>query len=75
MTEEMKPKKIDRAYSTTEAGQILGGIDQSTVYRLCRSGRLGYYKIGNRYKVRQSDIDQYLKTYGFVPQEEKEDKE
>lgn len=72
---EKQPRKIDPAYSTSKAGEIMGGIDPSTVWRLCVEGKIGYFKVGNRYKVRQSDIDRYMDRYAVVPKEDKEIKD
>lgn len=74
MTEKKKPEITDPAYSTTKAGIIMGGIERTTVYRLCKNGKLGHFTVGNTIKIRQSDIDAYLKKYGVVPEgEEKEE--
>lgn len=78
---DMKRKKsprgepIDPAYTTTQAGVRMGGLDTSTVWRLCRDGKLGYFKVGNRMKIRQSDIDRYLRKNTVSPTDEEETSE
>lgn len=35
-------------------------VSNMTVYRLIKSGELKAVRVGNRYRVRESDIHQYL---------------
>lgn len=35
-------------------------VSNMTVYRLIRSGALGATRIGNRYRIRESDVHKYL---------------
>ncbi|HEY8200377.1 MAG TPA: helix-turn-helix domain-containing protein [Actinomycetota bacterium] len=35
-------------------------VSNMTVYRLIRSGALGAVRVGNRYRVRSSDVHKYL---------------
>ncbi|HVE76595.1 MAG TPA: helix-turn-helix domain-containing protein [Actinomycetota bacterium] len=35
-------------------------VSNMTVYRLIRSGSLRAVQVGNRYRVRESDVHQYL---------------
>lgn len=35
-------------------------VSNMTVYRLIRSGNLNAVRIGNRYRIRESDVRKYL---------------
>lgn len=40
-------------------------VSNMTVYRLIRSGTLPAQRVGNRYWVRESDVETYLKNAYF----------
>lgn len=54
----MTPEQI---YTVEQAAEILQ-ISQETVKRLLRSGKLGGLKIGRLWRVRESDLQEFLKT-------------
>lgn len=35
-------------------------VSNMTVYRLIRSGSLGAVRVGNRYRIRESEVHKYL---------------
>lgn len=48
ITIDKKPKKLFKkaTYTVTEAAEILR-VHENTIYRLCRSGKLGAYRSGD----------------------------
>lgn len=38
-------------------------VSNMTVYRLIRSGELSAVRVGNRYRVNESDVDKYLNDH------------
>ena len=49
-----------RGYHIKDAQTYLGGISQSQLYKLFKSGRLQSYTIGNRRYVTQAVLDKYI---------------
>ena len=49
----------DKLLTPTEARQMLR-ISKSTLYRLIRSGRLPSIRVGDTYRIRMSELEEYL---------------
>ncbi|HVF12011.1 MAG TPA: helix-turn-helix domain-containing protein [Actinomycetota bacterium] len=45
--------------TVTEVARLMR-VSNMTVYRLIRSGELRAVQLGNRYRVRETDVHQYL---------------
>ena len=52
--------QLDTLLSTEEVAEYLG-VGQATVYRWCRDGGLPAVKIGRRWRVRRSALEEFLK--------------
>ncbi|MBA3490990.1 MAG: helix-turn-helix domain-containing protein, partial [Rubrobacteraceae bacterium] len=52
--------QLDRLLSTEEVAEYLGG-GQATVYRWCREGSLPAVKIGRRWRVRRSALEEFVR--------------
>ncbi len=37
-------------------------VSNMTVYRLIKSGQLGAIRVGKNYRIRESEVDRYLKA-------------
>lgn len=49
----------EKLLTPTEVQQQLR-ISKSTLYRLIRSGQLPYVRIGDAYRIRASELEEYL---------------
>lgn len=49
----------DKLLTRTEVQEILR-ISQSKIYRLIREKKFPSIRVGNTYRIRQSDLDEYL---------------
>ncbi|HEU5001430.1 MAG TPA: helix-turn-helix domain-containing protein [Actinomycetota bacterium] len=47
--------------SVAEVARVMR-VSNMTVYRLIRSGTLPAQRVGNRYRVRESDVEAYLRN-------------
>src|SRR5215218_8800842 len=52
--------QLDRLLSTEEVAEYLG-VGQATVYRWCREGSLPAVKIGRRWRVRRSALEEFVR--------------
>ena len=52
--------QLDRLLSTEEVAEYLG-LGQATVYRWCREGSLPAVKIGRRWRVRRSALEEFVR--------------
>src|ERR671913_777413 len=52
--------QLDRLLSTEEVAEYLG-VGQATVYRWCRDERLPSVKIGRRWRVRRSALEEFVR--------------
>jgi excisionase family DNA binding protein len=52
--------QLDRLLSTEEVAEYLG-VGQPTVYRWCREGSLPAVKIGRRWRVRRSALEEFVR--------------
>lgn len=50
----------DKYYSIYEVSEMLR-VAYLTVYRWIQSGRLNAYKAGKQYRIKQSDLDEFIK--------------
>lgn len=50
----------DKYYSIYEVSEMLK-VAYLTVYRWIQSGRLNAYKAGKQYRIKQSDLDEFIK--------------
>lgn len=57
---QQKQKEIKSDFLTVSEVAHLMRVSNMTVYRLIRSGALPAVQIGNRYRVRESDVHKYL---------------
>ena len=54
------PDQLDTLLSTEEVAEYLG-LGQATVYRWCREGSLPALKIGRRWRVRRSALEEFVR--------------
>ncbi len=68
---EVKGRSVDRAesdiLSIPELCQELG-MGKSWVYRKIKSGEIPSIKLGDRIKVKRSDLEEYLESNRYHPQ-------
>lgn len=57
---ELARKQISSDFLTVSEVARLMRVSDMTVYRLIKSGALKAVQVGRRYRVRQSDVHQYL---------------
>lgn len=57
---ELARKQISSEFLTVSEVARLMRVSDMTVYRLIKSGALRAVQVGRRYRVRQSDVHQYL---------------
>ncbi|MGH2722545.1 MAG: helix-turn-helix domain-containing protein [Actinomycetota bacterium] len=55
----MAREQTSEFLTVTEVARLMR-VSNMTVYRLIRSGALGAVRVGNRYRVRSSDVHKYL---------------
>lgn len=53
-------RKIDSEFMTVSEVAALMRVSNMTVYRLIRSGELNAVQVGNRYRIRESEVHRYL---------------
>src|SRR5829696_5501307 len=53
-------EQLDTLLSTEEVAEYLG-VGQATVYRWCREGSLPAVKIGRRWRVRRSALEEFVR--------------
>ncbi|MGI8426715.1 MAG: helix-turn-helix domain-containing protein [Actinomycetota bacterium] len=56
----MANKNVTSEFLTVTEVAKLMRVSNMTVYRLIKSGSLRAVQVGNRYRVRESDVHQYL---------------
>lgn len=58
ITKEEPTKKVftKKAYGVTEAAELLG-VHTNTVYRLCRKGKLGAFRVGNAWRIPGRELE------------------
>jgi excisionase family DNA binding protein len=56
----------DRLYEPVEVAFILG-IQQTTVQRMCRDGRIAALKPGRGWRISKSEVERYLKEGPLKP--------
>ena len=54
------PDQLDTLLSTEEVAEYLG-LGQATVYRWCREGNLPAVKIGRRWRIRRSALEEFVR--------------
>ncbi len=54
------PPEQKSEYMTVSEVALLMRVSNMTVYRLIRSGELKAVQVGNRYRVKESDVHAYL---------------
>jgi excisionase family DNA binding protein len=54
-----RPYVGERLLTVSEVASMMR-VSNMTVYRLIKSGQLGAIRVGKNYRIRQSDVDQYL---------------
>lgn len=57
---ELANKNVTSEFLTVTEVAKLMRVSNMTVYRLIKSGSLRAVQVGNRYRVRESDVHQYL---------------
>ena len=55
--------------STREAGRMLG-VTSKTVIRMIETGQIPGYRVNFVWKLRRSDVETYLETHRYRPDEE-----
>gem|GEM_PF-1437107 len=58
--EQMTQNNFTTDFLTVSEVARLMRVSNMTVYRLIRSGSLKAFQVGNRYRVREADVHQYL---------------
>lgn len=58
--ERMAREKQGFQFLTVSEVALLMRVSNMTVYRLIKSGNLKAVQVGNRYRVKESDVHQYL---------------
>lgn len=56
MSEQLEPL----AYTTTQAGEVLGGISRPTVYALIRNQGLPWFKCGTRTLIPAAELKAWV---------------
>ena len=58
ITRERPVQKVftKKAYGITEAADLLG-VHTNTLYRLCRSGKLGAFRVGNAWRIPGHELE------------------
>lgn len=56
---ELKPEIESEFLTVSEVARLMR-VSNMTVYRLIRSGELSAVRIGNRYRLKNSDVHKYL---------------
>lgn len=51
--------RVSEFLTVSEVARLMR-VSNMTVYRLIRSGALKAVRVGNRYRLRESDVQQYL---------------
>jgi excisionase family DNA binding protein len=51
----------DPLFDVHEAADYLGGVSTRTVYREIKRRKLRYIKVGGQTRLRQSELDRYLR--------------
>jgi excisionase family DNA binding protein len=59
VSELAREKMISDFLTVSEVARLMR-VSNMTVYRLIRSGSLKAVQVGNRYRVREADVHQYL---------------
>ena len=57
--------QLETTYTATEAAEILR-VSAETVRVMCRTGRIGHFKIGQQYFIPESDLQAYRQSC-YVP--------
>jgi excisionase family DNA binding protein len=70
MTEEKS--RADEMLSATQAGRILG-VSGKTVVRMMEAGDFPGFKIGFVWKFRRGDVERYLESRRYRPDQENEE--
>lgn len=60
----------EKYYTIDEVAELFRVV-YMTVYRWIRSGRLPAYKFGKQYMVKQSDIDEFVKSSKYKVEDKK----
>lgn len=53
--------------SVTEAGARCGGVDEKTVRRWIKGGRLPAYFIGSRWRIKLADAEAFVESGRYNP--------
>jgi excisionase family DNA binding protein len=56
----MPSKSTEPKFSIEQVAKILGGLHPTTVLRLLKKRKLGYYQFGTRKMVGQSHLENYV---------------
>ncbi len=59
-------REVASEFLTVSEVARLMRVSNMTVYRLIKSGELSAVRIGNRYRVRESDVHRYLDEH-YIP--------
>lgn len=55
----------ERLFTVAEVAEIMR-VSNMTIYRLIKSGQLQALKVGKNYRIRASDVEQYLSERAVV---------
>ena len=61
---------MERLLTPAEVGNIINGLDDKQVKYLCRSGKIGYIKLGREYRIRPAQLAHYLEKNEVPPCED-----
>lgn len=56
---DLAGERVSEFLTVGEVARLMR-VSNMTVYRLIRSGSLKAVRVGNRYRLRESDVDRYL---------------
>lgn len=60
MSDESRPVLGERLLTVSEVAAAMR-VSNMTVYRLIKSSQLGAIRVGKNYRIRESEVDRYLR--------------
>ncbi|MBE3560097.1 MAG: helix-turn-helix domain-containing protein [Ktedonobacteraceae bacterium] len=67
----MPDARPDDMISTSEAGRMLG-VTPKTIIRMIESGEIPGYRVNFVWRLRRSDVLDYLETHRYRPDQQKD---
>jgi excisionase family DNA binding protein len=67
MATRRTPSIADRLLTVVEVAELMR-VSNMTVYRLIKSGQMAAIRVGKNYRIRESDVNEYLSDRAVRPE-------